>query len=79
MKLSLKLLPEGLVDIKDLVHVYGKERFNTIRQYSLLKLSDGSLSLQFYDKRGQLVKPKQYPKIGRKSNMSQVLKDIVNG
>jgi len=77
MKLSLKLLPEGLVDIKDLVHVYGKERFRTIRQYSLFKLHDGSLSLKFYNKRGELVKPRQYPKIGRKSNMAQVLRDIL--
>lgn len=78
-RLSLKLLPEGLIDLKELVHLYGKEKLKKIKQYKLRPLPDQSLFLELLDKRGQTVKPKGFPKIGRKKNMSKKLWRIANG
>jgi hypothetical protein len=78
-KLSLKVLPEGIIDIKELVHLYGKDKFKKIKQFSIRQLPDESLFLELYDRKGQTVKPKGFPKIGRKKNMSKKLWKIANG
>lgn len=76
-KKTLKINDAGFINLLELVHIYGKKRLKTIKQYKVDKLPDGDLFVQFYNKRGELVKPRQFPKIGRKSNMSKVLKEIL--
>lgn len=76
---TLKINDSGFINILELVHIYGKKRLKAIKRYKTVKLPDGDLFVQFYNKRGQLVKPKQFPKIGRKGNMSKALRDIANG
>lgn len=78
-KKTVRIQDSGFINILELVHIYGKKRLKTIKRYKTVKLPDGDLFVQFYDKRGKLVKPKQFPKIGRKSNMSKALRDIANG
>jgi hypothetical protein len=78
-KATLKVTDTGFINILELVHIYGKKRLKTIKLYKVAKLPDGDLFVQFYDKRGKLVKPRHFPKIGRKSNMSKKLRDIANG
>lgn len=72
-------ITDGFIDVLQLVHIYGKKRLKTIKQYKLTKLPNGELFVQFYNKRGELVKPRQFPKMGRTGNMSKKLKDIANG
>ena len=77
-KATLKI-KDGFINIQQLVHIYGKERLSKIKSYNLAKLPDGEIFVKFYDKRGKLIKPRQFPKMGRKSNMSKALRDIANG
>lgn len=76
-KATVRIQDSGFINILELVHIYGKKRLKTIKRYKVAKLPDGDLFVQFYDKRGKLVKPRQFPKIGRKSNMSKKLKEIL--
>jgi len=70
---------KNLLETLQAVHVYGQKRLSKIKSFKPRKLSNGDVYLVCYDKRGKIVRPRHIPKIGKKSNMSKTLRDIVSG